>query len=258
MKFAYHYKPHSKYNEKADELFIPYRPKDYASGDEFFKQYKDKTIIITVGDEDIEWNILYLLNQVYGNLKICFDFIPDLKKIEQVKEKIPFYFANVVTDWEMLKACEEFGVSDVVIGGALGFELSAVKKKCKEQDIAVRVCPNKPVPSILSDDLMRFWLTPEMMKQYSNVIDVIEFEKEKEDAYFHIYNETKVWLTDISMLIKDINLTIDGSRLPEEFGARRKNCGRKCLKGSPCKICTNSIELAKVLKENDLILTQKT
>jgi hypothetical protein len=147
----------------------------------------------------------------------------------------------------------ELGVSDVYIGGMLGFDLERVNKFVPiniQIRSYVNICQYEWDNS---KGFKTFFIRPEDLNYYSNFIDVIEFYKSEDiqNTLYEIYFHSKEWNGNLREIIKGLRVDINNYYiLGSEFARRRAQCRRKCIKGERCELCDGLIDLAKTLEES--------
>lgn len=227
----------------------------------FLNQYaKTQRVIIrvekTIEQKDI--NFLELLaTQNNYNIAILFKLSPvgfvtftpagiDLQNL-----KIPFFFDKMITSWEGLREILDLGVSDVYIGGMLGFDLERVNKFIPE-GIQIRSYVNVCQANWdNSEGFKTFFIRPEDLNYYGNFIDVFEFYEsvDTQNTLYEVYFHTQEWNGNLREIIKGLKLDINNYYiLGPEFARRRAQCRRKCIKGERCELCDGLVDLTKSLE----------
>lgn len=194
-----------------------------------------------------KYNITVCLNYAYNKTDELF---PKVKKIG-----IPYYFAEAVSDWDILHQYINLGVSDIFVTGILGFELDKVKKVLSEKNIQIR-CYANICQTLWSegDTFKAFYIRPEDVDIYSEVIDVLEFynAEDKQNVLYDVYFHSKKWTGDLREIIQGLKVRVNSYYLlGNEFALRRMKCGKKCLKGSNCHLCERVKELADTIENSD-------
>lgn len=193
----------------------------------------------------------------FYNKSISLELAAELKDAN-----IPFYYNTIVSDFDTLQGFISKGVSDVLIGNSLGFELAAVSLVCKNANVYVRAYPNV-AQSTWSDShaIKCFFVRPEAALPYDEFIDVYEFyqndnSRTNPDVLYEVYAQIGKWAGNLDELIMYFDKPLDSRSLMPEFDIIRTRCGKKCYKGSGCRICDNALELALTMRENDLFIKQ--
>lgn len=185
-----------------------------------------------------------------------------IKKL--INEKIPIFFDIIIDDWDMLWSFINLGVSDVFIGGDLGFNLQKVKVITDAHDIKVRALPHYATwhwAYYLS--YIKFFIRPEDIEFYHNFIDVFDLslycnskdgKKDITEVLLKIYAQDKKWTGDLSELINGLNSPFDSRLIPNHFAKRRVKCGKRCLKDKNCNLCH---EISQATQQFEIELTKK-
>jgi len=174
---------------------------------------------------------------------------------------MPFYFTYPIDNWdEFIGYCEE-GVSDVFIVGELAFDLERVAAAAHEKNIRIRCYPNvcQTRWNGYKTGLTTFFIRPEDLYLYEDYIDVIEFDLTpnflyQQETYYTIYFHDKKWEGNLQNIIKGLKIPINNYYLlGNEFGKRRINCQKRCLKNNRCNYCEVLVELAKTIEDSDYL-----
>lgn len=203
-------------------------------------------------DNDIE-----LLIAIYEKYKYNIAIIlPDQWHVNRLTEVgIPFYFSTPVLTWDQLNNYLEAGVSDVIISGELGFDLSRIRFLTNQKNVQIRSYVNIAQSSawINGVGFKDFFIRPEDIDIYSEYIDIIEFydSVDKQNVLYEIYFKDKEWNGKLREIIQGLKSDINNYYiLGSEFGRRRTQCQKKCIKGENCKLCDKLMELADTLEKS--------
>ena len=187
----------------------------------------------------------------------------DLAVTERLKEhKIPFFFNELIIDWDVLNGILDLGVTDVYIVENLCFELDAVAAKVHSNNTNIRVYPNvaqsswKNTPS-----LKKFFIRPEDIDTYEEYVDTIEFwdgkvenQKHMEWIFQKVYTKDKKWFGPLKEIIYDFDGDLDSRFVIPRFAEMRIRCGKKCQKGGKCNICGTVEDLSKTLEKAEIMV----
>ena len=257
MKYCVDYHKHIKGLDKADEFTITYTNKNDVLID-FLENFKEKRVNLKIEQRltDAELKLLNTICKSYPNLFLRFEFY-DYDYIENICESgVRFFFANRVNNWDEFLGLIMLGVSDVYIVEDLGFELDKIAEIAHSNDVRVRAYPNVAQSQWRDSlDIKKFWIRPEDIEFYNDYIDVCEFfgEPHHIPVLLKIYKEDKKWLGPLNEIIIGLQNTLDNHLIyPELFAQGRIGCGKKCLKGNPCRRCEYILDLAKTLKDKQL------
>lgn len=268
MKYCVDYKKNFKYLDQIDELNITYNRRDNSLIG-FLQAYSNphRRINIFIKDEQefIDNDCISLFSAIVKKYKVNITLVLNSYNTDTAKEickslseaKIPFFFKALVKSWDSLVGYKNLHPTDMYIVQELCFELDAVAKVLHQEKIKIRTFPNvgqtswKETPA-----LKKFFIRPEDVSVYEPYIDVLEFfgRPNSIETYYKVYAIEKKWFGLLNELIIDLDTDIDSRFLLPTFAGRRVNCGKRCLKGRPCRICEATEQLSAVLKENDLMI----
>ncbi len=258
----YHPQQDKEVINNADELEIKYNRKDTTLL-EFLEKYKEKRIIIIINTEDILEKDLLLFKELKEKYNIVINLDMELEIAERLKAHgIPFFFDQLISDWDMLNGVLDFGVTDVYIVENLCFELDAVAAKVHSYNTKVRVFPNVAQSSWKSTPaLKKFFIRPEDIDTYEDYVDVIEFwdgglenQKHMEFVFQKVYTKSKKWSGQLKEIIYDLDSDIDSRFVIPRFAEMRIKCGKKCQKGGKCNICGTIEDLSKTLEKAEIMV----
>lgn len=259
MKSCIEWRKGFKYLPEIDEFIINYKENKSRQLVNFLNEYaKSQRVIIRVEDsiekKDIDFLALLATQNEY-EIAILFEklYPANIKKEDLQSIEIPFFFNTIATNWEILREMLELGVSDIYIGGMLGFDLERVNKFVPV-NIQIRSYANIcQYEWDNSKGFKTFFIRPEDLNYYSNFIDVIEFYKSEDiqNTLYEVYFHSKEWNGNLREIIKGLRVDINNYYiLGSEFARRRAQCRRKCIKGERCELCDGLIDLAKTLEES--------
>lgn len=212
-----------------------------------------------------ELDMFSQLQNVRKRVKICIPIIfvydvPDfIKKMDSHGFK--WFFSKIFSDEKMLfETVEEFNVSEVYIGGDLGFNIMDISDELYNLNIKVRVYPTVALSDsgrIVFTDNTAFYIIPESIDAYEPYIDTIEFDtcEKKGNTLFKIYALDKHFHHDLRFLIYGLETPfplylVKGDTI-DMFTKTRLNCGRDCV-GLDCHLCDLLCRVSNHLAEHDL------
>lgn len=250
---------------KIDEINIDVlQIKTLGDLEEFCKLHKNQRINLCINDYEEAINnsrLTYIIDfqkahQEY-NIYIRLPGKSDWSdKIKEDNPNIKFYFNTRIIDWDTLLFYLDYGVTDVFIAEAMGFELEKIASKVHTYNVQIRVFPNVAQAARKeTDDLLKFWIRPEDTDFYNQYVDVYEFyydDYEKQLIYYDIYKNDKIWSGDLKEIIIGFNKSIDSTRLVPRFAYKRVKCNRKCMKGAECRMCYHIADLVMTLSNTPL------
>lgn len=238
----------------------------------FCEAFPDKTIVLHMDaglDSITVYNILKLYES-HQNFKVLIynkdrirTFVKGHKNaLEQLKEKgIPFFFNSYVSDWDELHMVADLGASDVYVVENLCFELDKVHEFAINRNLKVRVFPNV-AQSKYKYDVRSFFIRPEDRELYDEYVDIYEFyraeaQKNTDNTYFKVYADAAEWRGELDQLIIGLEDELDSRFVVPRFGEFRIKCGKRCLKGHPCKMCDRVKSLAETLETAGLTVRRE-
>lgn len=254
-----------------DEISIIYNRQDEQLI-AFLQEHKNQRIILIIKDiEDFlqaqEWKKLDAIKEKYQdfNFTVCFGALQSFSEASDALHQcisnlsLPFFTGYIATNFDQLHYLLNLGVSDVYIAEDICFNLQKVKQVCSTFNIQTRAFPNVAQSGVkATPPLKKFFIRPEDVEEYSDVIDVLEFwgPTGRQEILHKIYTKG-VWFGDLEPLILDFNLSFDSRRIVPGFAQARKVCDRKCMKGHSCTICDSVYNISKQLEEKNLIIKNK-
>lgn len=252
MKFSVNYQ--SKHIARADEIRCPYN--QLGSIYKFMLNNQDKryNIILTnVDSKDFKKAIeqIEVVKNKVADYTIQCDSIAQLDSL--ISSGYNAFLSFPVSDWETFSDLIDLGVSDIYIDGPLGFSINALS--LKRGKTLIRVSPTvSPNASFSSNKASSFFIRPEDIILYNNVIDIIDFKEtkqEKEDALYTIYKRG-TFNYDINVLVAGLP-NVNNLMFTLEFAETRLNCRQRCkIPGYACHYCPTYIRII----ENLVNLTQ--
>ena len=244
-----------KYLPQIDEFNIDFRNKEIKLTNflDLYAKSQRVNIRLPLGytEENIE-----LLEAVYEKGYNIAIILPDQFYANQLQEHgVPFYLENPAFTWDQLRGMGSLGVSDVFISGELGFDLERVKWYADLNNIKIRCYANVSQSMWKAGDGFKdFYIRPEDIDFYGNYIDTIEFYNsvDNQNVLYEIYFKDKEWNGNLREIIKGLKLDINNYYiLGPEFGRRRSQCNKDCIKGERCELCDRLADLAKSLEDSE-------
>ncbi|MCM1324775.1 MAG: hypothetical protein NC218_11705 [Acetobacter sp.] len=145
----------------------------------------------------------------------------------------------------------EWGVSDILIDGPLGFQMDAINSK--KENVLIRVRPQEsPNAAIcLGDNENSFFIRPEDVDTYAPYVDILEIfsdNKEQEEVIYNIYKR-KYFKNDLSILVKQLKVSVPNPFIKTDFAEKRLNCGQACkgARSSSCRRCQRNFYLTNLV-----------
>lgn len=254
-----------------DEVAILYNHEDRAVIT-FLQEHINQRVVLIVRDFKEfafieEWKKLNAIHEQYPefNFAVCFG---EARKFEEAPAvmvqcmenlQIPFFTGYVAANFDQLNYLCSLGVSDVYLAEDICFDLKRAKRVCSNHNVQIRAFPNVGQSGIKSGPaLKKFFIRPEDVEEYSDVIDILEFwgPLDRQATLHKIYTKG-VWFGDLKDLILDLDLSFDSRRIMPGFAYARKVCGRKCMKGESCAICDRVYSISEKLADKKLIIKKQ-
>lgn len=216
--------------------------------DENFNLLENKEILTAAKEACVKKSITFFIclseNQINNE-----DFIAFLSSIE-----VPFFCYNIITNLEDFIFFLSKGVSQIYVGGDLGFSLLDIHEAYP--NIGLRVYPNiaqtKNSPKITG-----FFIRPEDIVQYSNLPITFEFfgSRTKQKILYQIYKKG-VWKEDLRSIILGLEEPLIGNCLPSYFGVVRSTCKKNCAL-KKCTFCTEIQKISNKMTDRNLSFQYK-
>lgn len=255
--------------EKVDEINIYYNEKDLTLY-EFLLKFKEKRINIILDiEKSINISIIDKIIEIQQENKHIYLVLNSYneKVYNYLSNKnIPFYYQNVIKDWETFDFYNSLEITDLYISGDLCFELEKIKSLLKNNKV-LRIFPNiLQKNNENGEDIKGFFIRPEDTDLYEKYITTFElkspfdlFEKNyyNLNTIFDIYKNSKRWFGNLKEIIIGYNEDLDSRYILPTFTEKRMNCGRKCYKGSKCNICQEIENLSLTLEKAGIYIKGK-
>lgn len=256
------------YNSKAEPYLsevifdaetILNKPKDfldYAAG----AVLKEKSLVIRM-DKDISAPEFSRIKRIFNafSANISFEIPMDENDLRQImiQNNFPFYYEDILNTFEELIQAIEDGVSQVVISNELGFSAVKVAEVAHARSVKVKAYANiLQSNERVSPPEKNFFIRPEDAALYEDYLDFIQLLYNEKTSIMipKAYAEDHKWFGDLAEIIPNLdeNTGLDGRYLIDNFGKKRLNCDKQCIKGGKCNVCSEIAQLAVSLKEKNL------
>lgn len=233
--------------KKADEIKVQYRDKEQIL--DFVEKIPDKTIIldIPVQETQLPWETMLMYKEKL-------DFILALHNLHFAKiiaeQGFKWYWPYPIVTFDELREVAKLGPCYVLLGAPLCFDL----EKVRELGIPVRLTANTAYEPYIprENGITGRYIRPEDVVKYEKYVDALEFiepDLEKEATLLHIYKDNAEWPGNLNLLIKNLDVDVPNTVLPDEFADRRMNCGQKCKENGRCRFCEVSFNLANSIRK---------
>lgn len=246
MRYALSSRQSKELLNKCDEIIVQSR--DYLSLFDLVEEYPTKTFILRIDKENtINWELLPSYNK-NKNLICCLENLKDFEKCMTLG--LRFYYAYPINSFFELSALKNLGVSYVLLGSPLFFQMD----KIKSFHIPIRAIPNIAYDAYIprENGIYGQWIRPEDISVYEEYVSVCEFKDAdltKEGALYRIYAEEQKWPGDLNMLITNLNLECNNTVVYKDLGLKRLNCRQICQEGSSCRYCERALTFGDTVKE---------
>lgn len=235
---------------KADEILVEY--KDLASAFDIIELKREAHICLDVPTWPID-NLQEIIKLNMLCQKQLIVLLPSISAIyECIEAGLRCGSRYPVRSFEMYHILKNLGISSVRIAAPLTHSLDYFAKQ--NDDIQIRVTVND-AGGIKGywDGVKSGWFRPEDIEALESYVDICEFDSEnskQERALYRVYADEKTWAGSINLLVHNLfKDNILNLALPEDFFARRANCGQKCLCGGFCHYCN----LVTTIAERDYL-----
>ena len=135
--------------------------------------------------------------------------------------------------------------------------MNRVKDNIKSEGINIRVCPHlgRQISESVDDGSCHFWILPQHMHLYENIIDVCDLLDNnitREATIVDVYTKEEPYTLPMNLLITNFDREISGGRITDDLIKARKNCGQRCMVNRmSCHSCDLHMRLAEVVKEKE-------
>lgn len=264
MNFAVPFMRNFAYLNDDVQLNIVYKPqiKELDNFISVYGTHRINFIMQNFTEKDCE--IFLALKEKYPDsvLVVCVPYYH--KELEHMltSNGVPHYYNEIVTNWDKFNGFLSLAVTDIFIGEELAFSAKILSNRAKKNGKALRSFCNVCESSWdETSSIKTFFIRPEDLSLYENIIDTFEFYTEadvhKINTLYQIYNIDKKWSGKLKEIIVGYNGEEDSRFIIPRFGERRLECGKDCAKGldSSCHICDRIVELSQTLKDQKIMVT---
>lgn len=256
MKYALQYYRGCEILDQVDEIIINYYEKDKELINFLNKILSYQRLIIDISTlENIDENIEIFKQAFEKNNNIAIKCSKNQNFNILKENNLSFFFKEGANTWDKLVGYIEAGVSDIYIVDELGFSLRKIKNAYKDCNINIRVYPNIAQSSsdLYKNTFKKFFIRPEDLYLYENIIDVIEFADirlKAQPTYLKVYKEG-VWNDNLNIIIAGLDIDINTMAMIPLFAESRLNCGKRCALNN-CHICDHIQIIAGDLEDNKI------
>ena len=258
MKYACKFYQGCPMLEGSDEIIIKYFKKDREILDFVQKWESYQTVVLNVTQlsEDGFRDSLELFSAALKLHSITIMCSKSQDYFSLYENNLPYFFVEPCGTMDELTGQIRAKVSNVYVTNELGFYLPEIAPLCKSSNVKVRVIPNLAQSStdLAEDDFTKFFIRPEDLYLYEDLIDVVEFytpedRLDAQNVINEVYKEGK-WQGNLALIIYGIE-PINNSAIMPLFGETRLKCKKKCC-FQKCNICATIKSISKELDKKNI------
>ena len=254
-----------EYSNQDIQWNIKYKPK-IKQLENFITEYGTHRInlIITDFKSNRDIQIISALKEKFSNTELVIVLPFYDEKLEKVLQdnNLSHYYNVIVQDWETLTSFLSLPVTDIIIGGFLGFSIKDVSLKAKQYNKKIRCYCNQcqSLQFVNTSSIKSFFIRPEDLDLYEDYIDTLEFDTKDNNpilvnSLYKIYIKDKKWFGKLNEIIVNYKGEEDNKFIITRFGDQRLNCHKKCLSSSlGCDFCNTFVDLSNTLKKTNIWL----
>ena len=214
---------------------------------DLIKEYPNKKFVIRIPrGEEINLAELRMFNDK-SNLVLA---IEDLHMVKQYKhDRFKFFWAYPITSYYELRGVLDLGVSEVLLGAPLYFDLTLEELKNVKVRLIANLCYEDYIPR--ANGIYGTYVRPEDVDRYEPYVDTLEFRADgllQEATLLEIYKK-KEWGGNLNLLLTNLGCDVDNRAIPDEFADARIQCRQSCMRSSHCRFCETSIKFSNTLKK---------
>lgn len=244
MKYSLSSRQPKEYLEKADEIRVSYRDRNFILDVVELYPNADINLRLRNRDEAYDWDEIQRFDVLAkGKLIVSCAYLSDVEEAKKLGLRCAWM--EPARTYREMQGLTALGVDYILLDAPLFFDLEQVKTF----GVPLRVCAN-----VASYDWFNFennicgpWIRPDDVELYEEYITTIEFALitlEQERALFRIYAEKQGWVGDISSIIPAIGTHVPNHMILPEVGKARLGCRQRCVSGGACRLCYHALELA--------------
>lgn len=210
--------------------------------------YPNKKFVIRIPrGEEIIWDELMVFN-TKCNLTLA---IEDLHIAKQCKhDRFKFFWAYPITSYYELQGVLKLGVSEVLLGAPLYFDLTLKDLKDVKVRLIANLCYDDYIPR--ENGIYGTYVRPDDVKAYEPYVDTLEFRTDgltQEATLLEIYKRGE-WKGNLNLVLTNLNCDVDNRAIPDEFADARIQCRQSCMRTGGCHFCETAIKFSKTLSKN--------
>lgn len=164
------------------------------------------------------------------------------------ENKLKFYWAYPITSYYELRGLVYLGVSELLLGAPLYFDLPQVRRENLPIRLVANLCFDGYIPR--PNGVCGTYVRPEDVPAYEPYVNTLEFDVDdikKEEVLIKVYKEDKKWPGNLNLILTNFGENVDNRAIPEAFGEARTQCRQNCQRGGGCKLCFTAIQLSQTL-----------
>lgn len=245
MNFCVSVRHQDKTRALADELLIDYI--DINIMYDLIKEYSNKKFVIRIPrGEEIDLAELRMFNDKC-DLVLA---VEDLHAAKQYKhDRLKFFWAYPITSYYELRGVLDLGVSEVLLGAPLYFDLTLKELQNVKVRLIANLCYEDYIPR--ANGIYGTYVRPDDVDRYEPYVDTLEFRTDgltQEATLLEIYKR-KEWGGNLNLLLTNLGCDVDNRAIPDEFAAARIQCRQSCMRSGSCHFCETSIKFSNTLKK---------
>lgn len=237
--------------EKADEIRIDYKDKNRIYDLIKEDQVINKNIYIYVQrNQEVDWNFLSSFKETF-NITLAVEEIQTLAA--GLSHGFRAFWSFPIYTYGELRWLISIGVSEVLLGAPLYFDLPQVKQVCGD-NVEIRLiandCANGDI--FFEHPECGTYIRPEDVEAYSQYVSHLEFKTNTltvEKALIGIYKSGK-WPGNLNLIINNLNYNIDNRSFNVDFANRRIKCRQRCLRDDSCHLCSSLFTTYTAINKN--------
>ncbi len=210
-------------------------------------EYPNKKFVVRIPrGVDIIWEELQVFN-TKCNLALAIEDLHIAKKCKH--DRFKFFWAYPITSYYELKGVLALGVSEVLLGAPLYFDLTLKDLKDVKVRLIANLCYDDYIPR--ENGIYGTYVRPEDVATYEPYVDTLEFRTDgltQEATLLEIYKRG-TWGGNLNRLLTNLNCDVDNRAIPDEFAPARIQCRQNCMRTGGCHFCETAIKFTKTLSK---------
>ena len=257
MKYMVSSRHQSDVLKATEQIKVDYRDKDFFY--DHIEMYPDKEWYLYIPtDTMVDWVEVEALSKQCDLTIILEDFVHNYKACRG--RQLKYMWAYPVTNYAEFTSILVTGVSELILGEPLCFNLPPIKVVCERIGVQLRMVPNRCYENYIprKTGVNGIYIRPEDVPVYEQYIDSLSFaakDLSHERVLFRVYHNEKKWPGNLNLLLTNLQYDFDSRALPDEFADIRTKCRQKCMEPNfnrhTCQYCLSAFNLAKALAQGE-------